>query len=65
LNIKSLKGKWEIDKDKRSNKFISHFYLGKPTLYRENVCCLDYSVAKDGELVAYSWDEEEQLSNLN
>jgi hypothetical protein len=30
-------------------------------LQRENICCLDYSVAKDGKLVAYRYDGEQQL----
>jgi len=27
----------------------------------KNVCCLDYSVAKRGKLVAYKFDSEEKL----
>ncbi|HET9747273.1 MAG TPA: metallophosphoesterase [Chitinophagaceae bacterium] len=43
--------------------FFGHYWLtGQPTLYRENVCCLDYSVAKGGYLVAYRWDGESKLS---
>lgn len=44
--------------------FFGHYWLkGNPSLYRGNICCLDYSVAKEGVLVAYSFDEEPKLSN--
>ncbi|MFS8082554.1 MAG: hypothetical protein ACMG51_03810 [Ginsengibacter sp.] len=44
--------------------FFGHYWLkGNPSLYRGNICCLDYSVAKEGVLVAYSFDEEPELSN--
>ena len=42
--------------------FFGHYWLkGKPLLNRENVCCLDYSVAKEGYLVAYTFDGESKL----
>jgi hypothetical protein len=44
--------------------FFGHYWLrGNPSLYRENICCLDYSVAKGGKLVAYRFDGEEKLRN--
>lgn len=44
--------------------FFGHYWLrGKPGLYRDNICCLDYSVAKGGKLVAYRFDGEERLSD--
>lgn len=44
--------------------FFGHYWLeGEPLIYRENICCLDYSVAKGGHLVAYSLDEELKLDN--
>ncbi len=44
--------------------FFGHYWLnGPPKLYRSNVCCLDYSVAKGGELVAYRFDGEAVLEN--
>lgn len=44
--------------------FFGHYWLkGNPTLYRNNICCLDYSVAKQGHLVAYRFDEEKKLEN--
>ncbi len=42
--------------------FFGHYWLEKdPFLYKNNVCCLDYSVAKGGKLVAYSFDNEKAM----
>ncbi|WP_150452104.1 metallophosphoesterase [Arenibacter lacus] len=43
--------------------FFGHYWLteGQPSLFKDNICCLDYSVAKDGYLVAYSFDGESAL----
>ena len=44
--------------------FFGHYWLkGKPLLNKENVCCLDYSVAKEGYLVAYTFDGESKLES--
>ena len=44
--------------------FFGHYWLnGAPMLYKNNVCCLDYSVAKGGHLVAYSFDGETILDS--
>jgi len=44
--------------------FFGHYWLnGTPSLQKPNVCCLDYSVAKQGYLVAYRYDGEAQLSS--
>lgn len=46
--------------------FIGHYWLkGAPTLQSPTVCCLDYSVAKDGELVGYRWNGERVLHQAN
>jgi hypothetical protein len=46
--------------------FFGHYWLkGTPALYRHNVCCLDYSVAKGGDLVAYRWNGEQELHAEN
>ena len=46
--------------------FFGHYWLkGQPCLYKENICCLDYSVAKKGKLVAYRLNEENSLDNKN
>jgi len=37
--------------------FVGHYWLtGQPVPFASNVACVDYSVAKDGKLVAYRWD---------
>ena len=42
--------------------FFGHYWLKhEPMLQRENICCLDYSVAKEGRLVAYRYDGEHRL----
>ena len=42
--------------------FFGHYWLkGEPSLYKQNICCLDYSIAKNGKLVAYRLDNEEIL----
>ena len=44
--------------------FIGHYWLtGKPSILSDNVACLDYSVAKQGKLVAYRWNHEKRLTN--
>ena len=46
--------------------FFGHYWLkGNPSLLRNNICCLDYSVAKKGYLVAYRLDEESKLNERN
>lgn len=52
---------------KEKKVFFGHYWLkGEPTLFRENICCVDYSVAKAGKLVAYrfGWEDELNTSNL-
>jgi len=46
--------------------FFGHYWLkGKPVLYGDNICCLDYSVAKHGYLVAYRFNGETHLDSNN
>ncbi|MCJ7756848.1 MAG: metallophosphoesterase [Gillisia sp.] len=46
--------------------FFGHYWLkGEPSLYKDNICCLDYSVAKGGKLVAYRLNEESILDIRN
>lgn len=48
------------------NLFFGHYWLrGQPSLYKENICCLDYSVARKGKLVAYRLNDESKLVNNN
>lgn len=42
--------------------FVGHYWFsGKPQPLTSKVACLDYSVARDGQLVAYRFDGESQL----
>jgi hypothetical protein len=42
--------------------FFGHYWLkGKPIILKDNICCLDYSIAKKGYLAAYSFDGEKKL----
>jgi hypothetical protein len=43
--------------------FGHYWFTGKPEVISPRFACLDYSVAKDGPLVAYRWDGEEELSS--
>ncbi|MEO7081831.1 MAG: metallophosphoesterase [Flavobacteriales bacterium] len=44
--------------------FFGHYWLtDAPALFRSNVCCVDYSVANNGKLVAYRFDGEAVLEN--
>lgn len=48
--------------------FFGHYWLkdSEPVLQQNNVCCLDFSVAKEeGILVAYSWNGERELVEEN
>lgn len=46
--------------------FFGHYWLkGNPSLYRHNICCLDYSVARKGKLVAYRFNGGNILDNNN
>ncbi len=50
----------------RANRFFfGHCWLnGNPVLFRNNICCLDDSVAKLGHLVAYLFDGGKALANI-
>ncbi len=45
--------------------FFGHYWLEDPfpVIQAANVICLDYSVAKNGALVAYRWNGEDQIDN--
>ena len=46
--------------------FFGHYWLkGEPILFRENICCLDYSVAKNGKLLTYRYNGEKELNDSN
>ena len=40
-----------------------HWFSGHPQIESCKLACLDWSAAREGPLVAYRWDGEEQLSN--
>ncbi len=43
--------------------FVGHYWLNheQPNPLSDNIACVDYSVAKNGKLVAYCWRGEEKL----
>ncbi len=44
--------------------FFGHYWLmfkKQPSFFRDNICCLDFSVAKHGHLAAYRFDGEQKL----
>ena len=43
--------------------FVGHYWLNgsRPELLRQNIACVDWSVAKGGFLCAYQWDGEQVL----
>jgi hypothetical protein len=45
--------------------FVGHYWLKgpQPALLRQNVACVDWSVAKGGFLCAYRWDGEQRLDS--
>jgi hypothetical protein len=44
--------------------FFGHYWFDdEPQVLADNIACLDYSVAKNGPLVAYRWDGEDRLSS--
>jgi hypothetical protein len=60
--LKSL----DFYRDDDKKVFFGHYWLkGEPSLYKENICCLDYSIAKGGKLVAYRLNGEKNLDSKN
>lgn len=44
--------------------FFGHYWMkGTPRLQQENICCADFSVAKEGVLAAYKFDGEGRLED--
>ena len=65
VNVKNLKSAAYYQPGERK-VFFGHYWLnGRPVIYKDNVCCLDYSVAKMGKLVAYRLDGEAGLEKEN
>lgn len=52
---------WPLYQDDKP-VFFGHYWMkGTPVLQDENVCCADFSVAKEGVLAAYRFDGERRL----
>lgn len=63
IELSKLKSLDFYDSDDKQ-VFFGHYWLkGEPFLYKNNICCLDYSVAKRGKLVAYRFDGGSVLSS--
>lgn len=46
--------------------FFGHYWKnGVPQILSSNVCCVDYSIARNDKLVAYRWNGEKILDNNN
>ena len=46
--------------------FFGHYWMkGEPSVQSSKTACLDFSVAKQGKLVAYRWSGESTLSNAS
>jgi hypothetical protein len=46
--------------------FFGHYWLtGLPDVQRQNICCLDYSIAQKGTLAAYRYNGESVLDRSN
>jgi hypothetical protein len=45
--------------------FVGHYWMSgaRPELIRQNIACVDWSVAKGGFLCAYRWDGERELDS--
>jgi hypothetical protein len=56
---------YSVYKPEEKPVFFGHYWLkDQPNLYRENICCLDYSIAKGGLLAAYQFSGEAKLDNI-
>jgi hypothetical protein len=67
-NLPDVPSQSTFDYYKADNKpvFFGHYWMtGKPILQKSNVCCLDYSIAEKGSLVAYRWSGESILDERN
>lgn len=46
--------------------FFGHYWMKEdPEKQTDNICCLDYSIAKGGKLCAYRWSGEKDLNDDN
>jgi hypothetical protein len=60
---------YEVDLEQLASKptFFGHYWLedSMPSIQAPTICCLDYSVGKQGYLAAYRWNGERQLKQRN
>ncbi len=61
IDLSTLKSTDYYTTDDKKVFFGHYWFKGDPALIKGNVCCLDYSVAKGGKLVAYKLDDEDRL----
>ena len=46
--------------------FFGHYWMtGEPKLQKDNVCCVDYSAGKGGNLVCYKFENPKDCGQLN
>lgn len=63
-DLSKIKEQILIPADK--NIFIGHYWMtGSVEHMSDKVVCLDYSIAKEGKLVAYSYNPDEKRQNSN
>ena len=61
---RSVLSKVEFYNEQNPPVFFGHYWLNhNPQITSNNSCCVDFSIAKGGNLVAYRWDGEQKLSN--
>ena len=61
---RSVLSKIEFYNEQDPPVFFGHYWLNhNPQITSNNSCCVDFSIAKGGNLVAYRWDGEQKLSN--
>ncbi|MEO8446758.1 MAG: metallophosphoesterase [bacterium] len=62
VDINSLEKDYFYDED--IPVICGHYWFrGNPQIESGNVACVDYSVAKEGKLIAYRWNGEKVLTN--
>lgn len=62
VEAEDLRGDMSYYKPGEKPVFFGHYWLtGRPQLLKNNVCCLDFSIAKGGYLTAYRFEGEQEL----
>ncbi len=63
--ITDFKGHIPYSKDAPPVFFGHYWKSGTPEILAENICCVDYSIAKKDKIVAYRFNGEQKLDNKN